>query len=500
MTHHDLTGVCVSRSPRRVLLVRAAFVSLTFGIISWTTTTEAAPGDTCSGGTDCDESAPFCVDNVCCDEDCASPCLACRADLKESRRASGTCGPTRQGLDPRDDCATDAPTSCGASGVCDGTGACQLHPQGTACGATTCQGGSVSGDICDGQGNCTSTLVPVSCAPYLCLDEACAAPCAGDGDCVSGFICTGGLCVPPAETGAACRSGRQCASGFCADGVCCNEPCSGQCEACALDGRLGTCSAVSGDPVGDRPPCVGEDQAPCTGTCDGATRAACVYPTSIVCATTCADAGTVESTCDGLGACVEGAAESCEPYACNTTTGRCRTNCRVSAECAAGFACEVGSAGCVPDRRTCLTALLLELPGGSLVDCSPFRCTAGACRDSCVDEDDCASGFACVGSHCEPRASNGGASAVGGVAGAAGGKSVLPGGGAPGPRAAGGQGTAGTRAPPRGLGDDSTSGGCGCTIPARDRLPATWWLWSTLALRWRRRRARLRRRSVTSSP
>jgi len=41
-----------------------------------------------------------------------------------------------------------------------------------------------------------------------------------------------------------CTSGTQCGSGFCVDGVCCDQACSGVCEACDLPGSVGACAPV----------------------------------------------------------------------------------------------------------------------------------------------------------------------------------------------------------------------------------------------------------------
>ncbi len=57
--------------------------------------------------------------------------------------------------------------------------------------------------------------------------------------------------------GGACVASTDCAAGSCVDGVCCATSCTGQCEACNLKGKEGTCSPVSGAPVGARTACGG---------------------------------------------------------------------------------------------------------------------------------------------------------------------------------------------------------------------------------------------------
>jgi hypothetical protein len=108
-----------------------------------------------------------------------------------------------------------------------GVGECQK-------GTKTCIDGSWS-PICEGE------ITPV---PEFCIDSL-------DNDCdgVADEVCLG----------APCSIGGDCESGYCVDGVCCNQPCSGQCEACveSLTGwTSGECMMVldGTDPDGDCQP------------------------------------------------------------------------------------------------------------------------------------------------------------------------------------------------------------------------------------------------------
>ncbi|WP_395845095.1 choice-of-anchor A family protein [Cystobacter fuscus] len=83
---------------------------------------------------------------------------------------------------------------------------------------------------------------------------------------------------PRAPGGSTCSDAQDCLSGFCVDGVCCNTSCTEQCMACNVPGSVGTCSPVTGAPVGDRPACADGDSV-CGGTCDG-TGASCSHPIS----------------------------------------------------------------------------------------------------------------------------------------------------------------------------------------------------------------------------
>ncbi len=88
-----------------------------------------AQGTACSEAADC--MTNNCVDGICCNSACTQTCHACNL-----AGSVGICTPAAAGTDPRDQCAASAASTCGNTGQCDGTGACQLHPSGTACGAT----------------------------------------------------------------------------------------------------------------------------------------------------------------------------------------------------------------------------------------------------------------------------------------------------------------------------------------------------------------------------
>ncbi|HVK68062.1 MAG TPA: hypothetical protein VM694_26565, partial [Polyangium sp.] len=106
-------------------------------------------GESCAASSDCQSGS--CVDGVCCNTACGGLCQACTVS-KKGNGTDGVCGPIALGVDPDNECATQAASSCGQTGVCNGTGACQLHPQGTSCGVSTCQGSVVTGQICNGSG------------------------------------------------------------------------------------------------------------------------------------------------------------------------------------------------------------------------------------------------------------------------------------------------------------------------------------------------------------
>lgn len=117
-------------------------------------------GVPCSAGREC--ATGSCVDGFCCDTPCAGTCQACSA-AKKGGGADGVCGTIVAGTDPDLECDVQGAATCGRSGACDGTGACQLHVQGTRCAPATCLGGQgTQASYCNGLGTCV-TPATVDC-------------------------------------------------------------------------------------------------------------------------------------------------------------------------------------------------------------------------------------------------------------------------------------------------------------------------------------------------
>ncbi|AUX36122.1 hypothetical protein SOCE836_083280 [Sorangium cellulosum] len=181
------------------------------------------PGAPCDADADC--AGDSCVDGVCCDAPCAGACMACSA-AKKGAGPDGKCGPVQAGADPDGDCAAAPVTTCGATGFCDGRGACQLQAQGTRCGAASCNGATevVEAPLCDGLGVCAKSDTR-SCGDYRCVSGACLAGCTFDTQCAEAAYCaaTGGDCLPKKRDGAACALPKECLSGLCQAGVCARD-------------------------------------------------------------------------------------------------------------------------------------------------------------------------------------------------------------------------------------------------------------------------------------
>jgi len=160
---------------------------------------KGAQGAVCTANDQC--SSGNCVDGVCCDTACAGLCEACSA--AKTGGVDGTCAPVTSNTDPDDECAQDAPSTCGQTGVCNGAKACAKWDNTTACGST-CVSGTETDSYCNGKGDC---LVggSHSCNNLVCTSDGtkCKTTCADDTDCLTGFTCAqDGKCVPSA--GAVC--------------------------------------------------------------------------------------------------------------------------------------------------------------------------------------------------------------------------------------------------------------------------------------------------------
>jgi hypothetical protein len=300
-------------------------------------------GTTCSADSEC--SSGHCADAVCCDDVCDGPCEACSA-VKKGSGSDGACAAIKVGTDPDNECATQAASTCGTDGYCDGAGACRLYPATTNCAAPLCTNNGVQPQRCDGSGSCVLGTAGPDCAPYLCADGACQDPCAYDSDCVANYYCAAGKCTAKAPQGGACPSDNGCLSGPCVDDVCCDSACNGSCEACSSAKKGGGTSGVCGpilagvDSGGD---CAVQSASTCgtDGTCDGA-RACRLYPTGTACtAATCSGNAVQSSSCDGSGACLANPlGADCSPYLCGS--GACRSPCVDDSNCVADYFCSAG--------------------------------------------------------------------------------------------------------------------------------------------------------------
>lgn len=248
------------------------------------------------------------------------------------------------------------------------------------------------------------------CASGVCQEGVCCAgPCAGacktclpsTGACVSVTSsddpdsCTGASTCDPGgacrkKNGQACSQPTDCASGQCVDGFCCERACAGQCEACDVAGHEGKCIPVAGDPHGKRPRCTATGDK-CGGACDGAS-VECAYPSAdTTCGQACDAKLTTVSVCDGRGACVVGAPQSCPGNFVCADKASCKTSCGSDADCLDGYACKGGICNAIP---LCNGHVITK--GKEKIDCAPYACDpTGVCRTSCGSVADCAEPSLC---------------------------------------------------------------------------------------------------------
>jgi hypothetical protein len=350
-------------------------------------------------GSPCDRAlacqSGFCVDGVCCNSACDSSCQACASALKQDGGADGACGPAKAGSDPHDDCADEPVLSCDKSGQCDGKGQCALYAAGVECQPPTCAGDAKAGfrvglSACDGSGTCLAQP-GASCGLFGCDQGKCKTGCAADGECAAQAFCDKGLCAQRKAPGAACAESRECLDGVCADGVCCNSPCTGPCEACNKDG---VCVPVSGAPAKGHPACPATSpDRPCEQRlCDGVVRDSCAgfADKNVSCRKpSCAEGVAVQgATCDGKGKCPEPALTRCEPFFCSGDA--CAQKCASDAECDPRFQCDTAKGDCTPrTTAACDGDHTLINPDGSKSDCAPYTCEGSSCKAQCKSVLDC---------------------------------------------------------------------------------------------------------------
>jgi hypothetical protein len=196
-------------------------------------------GEPCVAAGDC--VSGFCIDGVCCNTSCTSGCARCDAP-----GTTGTCVLRPAGDLPRTpgSCLTEAPSTCGLDGRCDGAGACRLWPQNTRCASGSCSGDAVVGEqACDGAGHCKPGSIRI-CVPYTCdsATATCRTGCTTDADCRGSYCEATGRCHT--SSGPPCTTGDECASGFCSSGVCCDVACTDPSMSCNQPGKEGRCSPL----------------------------------------------------------------------------------------------------------------------------------------------------------------------------------------------------------------------------------------------------------------
>src|SRR5579863_2263665 len=152
-----------------------------------------APGAACSTTGQCASGVCSSADHVCCSTDCTGTCESCVGS--KTGGTDGVCTPLPNGSNADNDC-TPSSSACGATGFCDGKGACALAGAGTTCpGTSACAAGQLTTtpSACDGSGTCKAGTATTAACPggVACKDGMTCLPaaCTVDGNCATGSFC-----------------------------------------------------------------------------------------------------------------------------------------------------------------------------------------------------------------------------------------------------------------------------------------------------------------------
>ena len=332
-------------------------------------------GSKCSKGSEC--ALGNCVDSVCCESACSGACTACAATV--TGKADGICASVLDGLDPHNNCQdVTATNQCGTDGACNGSGACRNVGTSHVCKPASCSNGSFTPQsTCDGLGMC-KTPAAENCGASTCALTGCVKACTTQAECTTTSYCkipsggTSGTCTAKNPNGTVATQTFECTSGVVADGVCCNQTCSG-CMACSGSPATGSAAGTCANALNGQDPhntCAASGvTCGLDGSCDGAGAcrstplpgAACTQSNKCLTGTTCisgACGGGTAVTCNGASGCKKAGV-------CQTSSGAC-----VYDNVTDGTTCNDGNGCTTPDKCTS------GVCGGPL-------CTADASKPSC---------------------------------------------------------------------------------------------------------------------
>ena len=376
-------------------------------------------GAACKADKDCE--ADHCIDGVCCESACEG-CNACSNAL--TGLADGKCAPVGNGQDPHDACKDEtAKSQCGNDGECDGNGECRKVSPSHVCAAGACSADGKSfipTTTCSALGDavCT-TAAPQDCEGYPCEATGCAKPCSKQSDCTNpGTYCdtTSAKCAAQKSDGSPASTKLECTSGIVADGVCCNEECSG-CKACtsALNGQAagttGQCLPAKANMPAPHSACSANLPCGMDGACDG--NGGCHYPTvGTSCDTSsCSGSTLTPKACDSSHTCSPFPGNTCPNSLVCASASACKTKCAADSDCIDGYYCASGGT-CTAKQAggTCTTAK--ECGSGFCVDgyccnakcdglCQSCKATPGSCTSVTTPRSSCGGSGTCGTKKCD---------------------------------------------------------------------------------------------------
>jgi hypothetical protein len=191
-----------------------------------------------------------------------------------------------------------------------------------------------------------------------------------------------------------CSSSDECATGHCVDGVCCNELCSGACQACA--------NSLTNEP---------------DGTCGVAMAGTRCSNDALKCSTDSQTEYALASTCDASGTC-QRRSVACQGGLKCTEPGYCPWKCNAFGDprhdlCPDQTWCDVESGRCEPQKHglqacsgneQCLSGRCKELVDAECVSVGGARCKRSVCLgdkgDECGSGEQCAAQLTCTDGVC----------------------------------------------------------------------------------------------------
>jgi hypothetical protein len=301
--------------------------------------TYACNGLTCNAA--CAGNADCSPGNVCQDGACGKRRLGqlCLAggDCESGNCVDGVC------------CSAGSCGNCQSCNVLGSAGGCHAVAAGTDEPHGGCAPAPPCGRTgkCDGLGACAYAPVSTSCGTASCVGSTFTpvGACDGAGACkqasvsCSPYLCGAGACLTGCTADLECAAGFSCPAGSCTDLAANAATCASGADCLSNHCLEGVCCASAS--CGSCRTCARSGMA---GTC-APVLAGDPDPTGACRLLSCSDATLVRSACDGAGACASKPVTDCTPFACDGVSKACKTSCADAEDCASGYNCSAAGGG-----------------------------------------------------------------------------------------------------------------------------------------------------------